>query len=84
MTLRSEYDQKLRAAKASASAMRLADYLFSNPIITIPAAASYLKMTYPPAKSAIERLVKLDILVEQNKKQRNRTFVANEIMKILS
>lgn len=84
MNLRSEYDLKLRAAKASASAMRLADYLFSNPIVTIPTAASYLRVTYPPAKRAIERLVKLGIIVEPDKKERNRTFVATEILKILS
>jgi Fic family protein len=84
MNLRAEYDKELRSAKASASAMRLTDYLFSNPIVTIPTAANYLKVTYPPAKSAIERLVKLGILTEQNRKERNRTFMATEIIKILS
>src|SRR3989338_11290967 len=59
MNLQESYNKKLRSSKASASAMSLADYLFSNPIITIPTAAAYLKITYPPAKKAIGRLVKL-------------------------
>lgn len=84
MNLQESYNKKLRSSKASASAMSLADYLFSNPIITIPTAATYLKITYPPAKKAIDRLVKLGILFEQNNRERNKTFVAREIIDILS
>lgn len=84
MNLRESYDQKLRSAKASASAMSLSDYLFSNPIVTVSTAAAYLKITYPPAKKAIDRLVNLGILAEQDKRERNKTFVAREIMDILS
>lgn len=84
MNLRESYHQKLRSAKASASAMSLSDYLFSNPIVTVSTAAAYLKITYPPAKKAIDRLVNLGILAEQDKRERNKTFVAREIMDILS
>lgn len=84
MNLQESYNKKLRSSKVSASVMSLATYLFSNPIITIPTAAAYLKITYPPAKNAINRLVKLGILVEQNNRERNKTFVAREIMDILS
>ncbi|MEX2192378.1 MAG: Fic family protein [Nitrosarchaeum sp.] len=83
MNLQESYNKKLRSSKVSASVMSLATYLFSNPIITIPTAATYLKITYPPAKNAINRLVKLGIL-EQNNRERNKTFAAREIIDILS
>ena len=62
----------------------LTDYLFANPIITVPMAAQYLNITYPPAKKAIQKLIELGILKEQNNRERNRTFIAHEIRKILT
>jgi len=82
--LRAQYHEKLKSKKASASVYNLTDYLFSNPIVTIPKAASYLEMTYPPAKKAIEVLVSLEILKAEDHKERNREFYAHEINAILS
>lgn len=84
MALKTKYEQKLITKKASGSATRLMDYLFSNPITTIPNAADYLHITYPPAKNALESLKDMGVLVEQNNKQRGRMFVAHEIISILS
>ncbi len=84
MALKATYDQKLRAKRASGSMIRLMDYLFSNPVITIPGAAKYLEVTYPPAKSAVENLKNIGILAEQNDKERGKVFVAKEIMDLLS
>lgn len=84
MALKMSYEEKLAAKKASGSMMRLTDYLFSNPLITVPRAAGYLGVTYPPAKNAIENLQKMGILIEQNDKERGKMFVAHEIMAILS
>jgi Fic family protein len=84
MILKGVYDQKLMSRKASGSVTRLVDYLFSNPIITIPSAADYLKINYPPAKNAVEYLKEMGILVEQRDVARGRMFVAHEIMAILS
>ena len=84
MVLKSAYDQKLMLKKASGSVTRLVDYLFSNPIITIPSAASHLKINYPPAKNAVQYLKDMGILREQKDTARGRMFVAHEIMAILS
>lgn len=83
MALKAAYDQKLRSKKASGSMTRITDYLFSNPIITIPKAAEYLDVTYPPAKNAVDKLKEMGILAEQNDRERGRIFVAKEIMAIL-
>jgi Fic family protein len=84
MALKAAYDGKLRTRKASGSMTRLTDYLFANPMITVPGAARYLGITYPPAKSAVEKLKDMGILIEYNDKERGRVFVAKEIMAILS
>lgn len=84
MALKATYDKSLRAKKASGSMTRLIDYLFANPMITVPGAARYLGITYPPAKSAVEKLKDMGILVEYDDKERGRVFVAKEIMAILS
>lgn len=82
--LKQIYERKLSNKKASGSATRLVEYLFSNPITTIPRAASYLQITYPPAKNALELLKEMGIVVEQSDRQRGRMFVAHEILSVLS
>ena len=51
LRLRSTYGEKLK--KAPRSAVILAGRLFANPVVTIPLAAKYLEMEYPPAKRAV-------------------------------
>jgi Fic family protein len=84
MELRSKYEAKLRVKKASGNVIRLTEYLFANPIVTIPSAAQYLDLTYPAAKNTVEYLKGIGILDEIGKRERNRMFRAQEIMKILT
>jgi Fic family protein len=82
MELRSKYEEKLLAKKASGNVIRLVDYLFSNPVVTITGASEYLDLTYPAAKHTVEYLKNIGILVEIGKRERNRMFRAQEIFKI--
>lgn len=84
MVLKNRYDEKLRTRKAASSAIMLTDYLFSSPLVTIPTAASYLKLTYAGTKKAIDSLVDMGILKEQPSKARNKLFSAHQILSILS
>lgn len=84
MELRSKYEEKLRLKKASGNITRLTEYLFANPVVTIPSAASYLELTYPAAKNTVEYLKEMGVLVEVGKRERNRLFRAQEIVKILT
>jgi Fic family protein len=84
MALKRRYESELMIRKASGSATRLVDYLFENPISNIPRAARRLGLTYPAAKNVIESLKKIGILVELDDVERRRTFVAHEVLKLLS
>jgi Fic family protein len=84
MELRSKYEEKLRLKKASGNVIRLTEYLFANPVVTIPSAATYLDLTYPAAKSIVEYLKEIGVLVEVGKRERNRLFRAQEILKVLT
>lgn len=84
MELKSKYDRILAQKKPSGSVIRLTEYLFAHPIVTIPTVSEYLKINYPPAKNAVEKLVELGILEKVSGYDRNKMFRANEILKILT
>ena len=85
MALKADYEKKLIDKKASGSATRLIDNLFTNPITTIPHAMAYLHVTYPPAKNAVECLVDMGILTELSPERKHgRMFMAHDIVKILT
>lgn len=80
--LREEY-RKITQDKFQTSALaRLIDKLFVNPYITITNAERLLKVTYPTAKRLIEILVKLEILKLTSKQERNKMYIAHEILRI--
>jgi Fic family protein len=60
--LRGEYHQK--ADRLSLRAHTLIENLFSNPLIRIVDVKQRLDITYPTAKSDVEKLVDLGILAE--------------------
>jgi Fic family protein len=83
LALKSTYEQKLNSKKVSHSIARITDYLFSNPIITIPGVSKYLGITYRPTKNAILTLKDMGILKEHGIGQKGRMYVAHEILSIL-
>lgn len=84
LELKSRYEQKLADEKASRNTIVLTSHLFSNPRITIPQAASYLEMGYPPAKKAVMYLVDAGILEQIGSRRRNKEYVAKEILDVFS
>ena len=76
--------ERLAQARASALLLRLADRLFESPIITIPQAQRYLEITYPSAQKDIQRLVNAKILRLIDNATYGKTFVADEILRIVS
>lgn len=81
--LREEYRKKAQESLNTLAITKLIDNLFMNPFITITATESLLKVTYPTAKRLIENLVKLGILKPSSDVQRNKIFVAHEILSII-
>lgn len=59
--------------------MRLAEYLFSVPIVTAPRVEQLLGVTRPTAQAAIDALVQRGDLAEVTGRERNRIYEASRI-----
>jgi Fic family protein len=77
------YRQRLQAKSQSVTILALIDELFASPIVTVSYAEKKLGVTYPAANNNIAKLVAEGILRETTKKQRNRVYVADAILKLL-
>jgi Fic family protein len=64
LNLQDNYREKARTSQRSGSAAALVDLLFEQPAINVGDAQQKLGVSYPTAKSAIDKLVELKILVE--------------------
>lgn len=78
-----DYRGEFQSARSSALQLRLVDQLFAYPAITTTQAAKLLKVTHRSAQLNIEKLIRKGILKEATGKQRNRVFVAPQIVKII-
>ena len=78
--LRQQYREKAQTARASALPLQLIDELFQIPAVTITKARVLLDVTHVSAQRSVERLVDLGILEEVTGQQRNRLYLAREIM----
>lgn len=77
------YRAEFQSARSSALQLRLVDQLFAYPAITANQAARLLKVTHRSAQLNIDKLIRKGILKEATGKQRNRVFVATQIVKII-
>ena len=84
LKLKSEYEQNLREARSPKSAVILVDKLFSSPVVTIPTAADYLKMTYASARNAVMYLVDAGILERIDARKRGKLYAARDILDVFS
>lgn len=70
----------LRDAKARGVVLEIVDDLIGYPVITVSEAAGLHRVTFPPANSAIQKLVELGFLTEITGGNYNRIFVCREII----
>jgi Fic family protein len=77
------YRGEFQSARSSALQLRLVDQLFAYHAITANQAAKLLKVTHRSAQLNIEKLIRKRILKEATGKQRNRVFIAPQIVKII-
>lgn len=78
--IRNRMREALRDAKARGVVLEIVDDLIGYPVITVSAAAGLHGVTFPPANSAIQKLVELGFLTEVTGGNYNRIFVCREIM----
>jgi Fic family protein len=74
----------LRQQKVRGVAVDIADSLIGYPYITVSQAASLHNVTYPPANSAISKLVDMGILQEVTGSDYGRVFVAPKMRAIFT
>jgi Fic family protein len=83
LDLREDYRRRLPAISSSALLPRLMDELFAYPAITIAQVAERLGITPRAAGLNVEKLVKAGLLREITGQQRNRVFIAPDIVQIV-
>lgn len=69
--------------RTSASALRVHEYLRKKPIASVPGAAKELNLSAPTVRSAIEKLLEVEVVREITGKQRDRLFVYDDYLKVL-
>ena len=82
--LQAEWHRRLENARNSALLIRLADKLFESPVLTIPRAEDYLKVTYRSAQRIVAKLVQASILQPLDPEKRyDKSFEATEIFQVI-
>ncbi len=82
--LRERYQEKTKNHKQAINLLSVVDLLFMNPFIRINQISDQLNITYPTAKKAVHNLIKLNILKPVGQRERNKLFVAHEILEIIT
>lgn len=81
--LRERYRAELHSARSSALPLRLVDYLFERPAVTVAQARQVLGVTPRAARMNVVKLERAGIVEEFTGQARNRIYVAKEILDLL-
>jgi Fic family protein len=81
--LREEYRGRLQSERASGRLLRVVDFLFARPIITISNMRDALGLWQVQAQRYVQRLEALGILREATGRSRNRIYIADSIIQAL-
>jgi Fic family protein len=80
--LHREYRERAHKVSRSGTAIKIVDSLFERPVLSIPDAATRAGVTYPPAASAVARLMEAGILREMAGGNQPKRFIAPEVVMI--
>ncbi|MBV9990205.1 MAG: Fic family protein [Alphaproteobacteria bacterium] len=81
--LREQFHRRAGRGRSSANLLRLIDFIFERPAVSIPMVQQRLKITYPPAKRHVDRLVRAQILRPMPLRTHPSYFIAQEIISVL-
>ncbi len=85
LELHAEYARQIAGAKSvPETARRIIDEVFVNPFVSISALSKRWELSFNSVKNGVTRLVDLGVLEELPGRQRNRLFVAEKLMELLS
>ena len=83
LDLQKQYRAVVTGQRVPKSVGRLLDHLFAKPIVSISELSKTWKMPFPTVKRGVDYLIEKGILGEMTGRQRNRLFVADEILNII-
>lgn len=81
--LHQSYYQTSLEKRLPPTAGQLIELIFMHPVINVRVVREFLRVTFPAAQKAINALEKEGILTEITGGKRNKTYTAEEILKIL-
>ncbi len=81
--LRAAYHARLVGPRASALPLKLVDYLFMSPVVTVVGAQAHLGVTRRAASLIVDKLADAGILSVMRDVDRNRPYFAREIFSLL-
>jgi Fic family protein len=82
--LRIGWRKCLSQARSSSLTLALVDTLFESPVITIPRVQETLNVTYRTAQLTVGKLAEAEIVRQVGSASYGKTFIAAEILRILS
>jgi len=81
--LRSEWRQRISGYRGSALAVKLADSLIENPVISYKKAAEILTEDYNTARYCVNKLVELGVIKELTPKAYRKAFICEPVFETL-
>jgi Fic family protein len=82
LQLRTQYQERINQVGGNVRLIKLLDYLFESPVITVSQFAKMSNIHYNTARADLERLVKVNILVESDVMPRSKVYIASNIFDI--
>jgi Fic family protein len=79
LVLKSTYEQRIIENDWPSRMQKMVASLFGSPMITVPRIAKQFDITFPTAKSDVEKLIGIGVLEESKRKAKPQYYVAPEI-----
>lgn len=83
LTLKEEYKKIATGSRVPRAVNLLIEHLFGSPIVSISELAKAWKSTFPTVQRGVDYLIEKGKLREMTGQQRNRLFIADEILNII-
>ena len=83
LTLKEEYKKIATGSRVPRAVNLLIEHLFGSPIVSISELAKAWKSTFPTVQRGVDYLIEKGKLREMTGQQRNRLFIADEILSII-
>jgi Fic family protein len=83
-TLREAYRAAFQTTRTAARMLRVVDWLFQQPLFSIPQVAAFLEVNYPTAQRYVEQLEAQGFVSEMTGQARNRIYRAGEVLQAIT